>query len=165
MAFIAPFIAPLRLECLVRFGSSFDPSASPPAIPAAAAVPTSAGTFAFPAAEPIELTPALTPEPIDSLTVPTESPTEPMTPVLLRSCLAVLGLFRLLGPGRDREEPARLLDDPLGREAVVGPFAPRFAATLEPPRAETPLLPVVLRDLPFLLALVLALFVVEAVRA
>jgi hypothetical protein len=54
-----------------------EPSAMPPASPAAAAVPTSAGPLAFPTAEPTELAP----DSIDLPTDPTESLTDCTTPL------------------------------------------------------------------------------------
>lgn len=71
-------LPPSRLAAERRPGIRREPSATPPAMPAAAAVPRSAGPFAFSTTEPTELTPDSTVLPTDS----TEWPTVWTTPLL-----------------------------------------------------------------------------------
>jgi hypothetical protein len=60
-------------------------------------VPTSAGPFALPTADPSELAPELTPDSIDLPTDPTDSPTEWTTPLPLLRLRPLLEVLRLAG--------------------------------------------------------------------
>jgi hypothetical protein len=104
-----------------------DRSASPPAMPAAAAVPTIAGTFAFWAADPTE-SPTLPAADPTELPTPLSAPVTPLLELLERALrdLALRGEDRRTADGEPEPDPLRdalllgdLLPDALLPDALL----------------------------------------------
>jgi hypothetical protein len=142
----------------------------PPASPAAAAVPMSAGPLAFPTAEPTELAPELTPDPteltpdsIDLPTVPSESPTDCATPLELLLLRLRADVLRVVGFERDRDADA--FERPEAERLAVDRFAAERVRVVDGLPLDERLVRVALGARPFELPVDFVRLVVVPLRA